>query len=191
MPKILKNTKKAIQSRERVRLFRGVQSIMRYNATSNVLNVTKLKQKLINNEDKSPHERISSLNDRKSNLLSDLRTWAIENNIHKRAITALLKVLRSAGITNLPKDSRKLLETPRNVIIVNRAGGKYWHNGIVNCLAESFSKLASNLKVEINLNIDGLPLFKSSPLVFWPILMNVHGMFLWLNTDYYDKRYDF
>lgn len=63
-------------------------------------------------------------------------------------------------------DSRKLLETPRNVIIVNRAGGKYWHHGIKNCLNESFSKLTSNFKVEINLNIDGLPLFKSSPLVF-------------------------
>lgn len=177
MPKILKNTKKAMQTRERVRLFRGVQSIMNYNTTSNLLNVTKLKQKLIVNEEKSPHERISSSNNRFSNLLSDLRTWAIEKNIQKRAITALLKILRSAGITCLPMDSRKLLETPRNVIIVNRAGGKYWHHGIKNCLNESFSKLTSNFKVEINLNIDGLPLFKSSPLVFWPILMNVHGMF--------------
>lgn len=178
MPKVLKDTKQAIQSRERVRLFRGIKAIMTHDDVSNVVNVRKFKQKLKNSEEKSPRECIASSTNRLSNLSNDLRTWAIKTNITKRTLTSLLKILHNFGIKSLPKDSRTLLETPRNVQIVEQAGGKYWHNGLENCLVEVFSKLTSNLCVELNFNIDGLPLFKSSPLVFWPILVNVHGNYM-------------
>lgn len=176
MPKILKNTKKAIETRNRVRFFRGVQSIMAHDSAA-LLNVNGLRKKMINQEEILHNERSTSSNNRLLNLSSDLRTWAIEKNIKKRAVTALLKILRSAGINTLPKDSRSLLETPRKVVIVDQAGGKYWHNGLENCLVQAFSNLSSNLTVEININIDGLPIFKSSPMAFWPILMNVHGTY--------------
>lgn len=172
MPKVLKQTKKAIQSRERARLFRGIKSIMTHDGVSQ-LNVGKLKQTLVVNERIASSSSCS--NKQLFNLSSHLRTWAIEKNINKRALTALLKILRSAGFTSLPKDSRTLLETPRKVEIVDLAGGKYWHNGLKHCLTQVFSKLSSNLCVELNINIDGLPLFKSSPVTFWPILANVYG----------------
>lgn len=98
-----------------------------------------------------------------------------KKNINKRAVTALLQILRSAGATSLPKDSRSPLETPRQVEIVDLAGGKYWHNGLEKCLIEIFSQLSVNLCIELNINMDGLPLFKSSPIVLWPILANIHG----------------
>lgn len=182
MPKTLKSTKKAIQTRNRVQLLRGIRSIMTQNSVSQ-LNVNKLKQTMKNNESASvSNEHTSSsnhcLSDRLSNLSSKLRTWAIEKNINKRAITALLKILRSFGLTSLPEDSRTLLETPRKVDIVELAGGKYWHNGLKNCMTQVFGQLSSNMCVEININFDGLPLFKSSPLNLWPILANVHGTFL-------------
>lgn len=174
MPKILKDTKKAIQSRNRVRLHRGIRMIMQQDSPTflNVNSINGLKQKLKSHESiaPSPHNVSKSID-----LKDSLRTWAIEKNIRQRAITDLLKILRSAGLRNLPKDSRSLLDTPRKVEIVNRANGKYWHNGLINCLTQTFSHLSSNLSVELNFNIDGLPLFKSSPLAFWPILVNVHG----------------
>lgn len=171
MPKLLKANKNAIQTRNRVRLYRGVRLIMQQDSTS-LLNVSELKQKLRSREPTTtcPHNLLSDLKD-------SLRSWAIEKNIKRTAITDLLKILRSAGLKNLPNDSRSLLDTPRKVEIVNRANGKYWHNGLENCLAQVFSHLSSDLSVQININIDGLPLFKSSPLAFWPILVNVHGRF--------------
>lgn len=170
MPKLLKISKKAIQTRNRVRMYRGIHSIMA-NDSRSLLSVKSLRDKLKVNEGS---ERIHCSNE-KSHLQNDLRTWAIEKNINKRAVTALLKILRSAGINFLPKDSRTLLETPRQVNIVNLAGGRYWHNGLDKCLTGIFSKLSMNLCIELNINIDGLPLFKSSPLVLWPILANIHG----------------
>lgn len=178
MPKVLKTSKKAIQTRNRVRMFRGIRSIMRNAEASLHINVNNLRKTLNANEEGRSNERFSSLNDRLSNLNQALRTWAIEKNINKRAVTALLKILRSAGVHSVPKDCRTLLETPRKVEIIHLAGGKYWHNGLENCLIQVFSQLSSNLCVELNINIDGLPLFKSSPLVFWPILANVHGEFM-------------
>lgn len=170
MPKILKQTKKAIQSRQRSRLYRGIRSIMMSDAVPQVTFTKKLKQTF--SEEITSNERPSLTY--QTSLSNKLRNWAIEKNINKRALTALLKILRSCGFA-LPKDSRTLLETPRKVEIVNLAGGKYWHNGLEHCLTQVFSKLSSNLCVRLNINIDGLPLFKSSPITFWPILANVYG----------------
>lgn len=177
MAKSLKNSKKAMQTRNRVRMLRGIRSIIK-NDSASLLNVNDLKQKLKSNEESPAHDRFSSSNDRLSKLTLELRSWAIDKNINKRAVTELLKILRSAGINFLPKDSRTLLETPRNVEIIDLGGGKYWHNGLRNCLIQVFSQLSLDLCVELNISIDGLPLFKNSPLVFWPILANVYGNYL-------------
>lgn len=176
MPKVLKNTKLAIQTRNRVRMYRGIRSILTNNSAP-ILNIKNLKQKLrgeISNDNNKPAGS-PSLNERLMNLSNNLKIWAIEKNINKRAVTELLKILRNAGLTALPKDSRSLLETPRVVEITQKANGKYWHNGLVNCLKKTFGNLATNACVKLNISIDGLPLFKSSPLTFWPILANVHG----------------
>lgn len=164
MPKILKKNTKAIQTRNRVRLYRGIKTIMKADEASMarfMRNVT------------PTFQRTDTI---KKTLNESLRTWAIEHHIKRRALTALLKILVSVGFTSLPRDSRTLLKTPRIVEIENRAGGKYWHNGIGNCLRQIFAKLSSDLSIEINISIDGLPLFKSSPVVFWPFLFNIHGM---------------
>lgn len=174
MCKILKNTKRAVQTRERMRIFRGIQSILRDHSAS--LNIVEFRQKLTHmNTSHDEQAQSHSLNNRLSDLSSNLKNWAIGRNIKKRAVTELLQILHAAGIRNLPKDSRSLLETARVVEIVKTAGGKYWHNGLRNCLADTFSNLPYNLRIAININMDGLPLFKSSPIAFWPILMSIHG----------------
>lgn len=168
MPKIKKFDKKSEQTRKRVRVFRGVQSILkaeRNNETVSAIPLNNLKHVL--------NEGIRS---EKEKCVHKLRSWAIEYNVQRRAISALLKILISVGITNLPKDSRTLLKTPRFIQIEDQAGGKYWHNGLRKNLELIFGKLKSNLSIKLKFNIDGLPLFKSSAISFYPILVNIHGM---------------
>lgn len=166
MTKVLKSTKSE-QARNRLRLFRGVQSIIKSDNLS-FLNATHLKKKISESIDKNPSPP--------KNLSDKLRTWAIEFRIQRSGVSELLKILISAGHKSLPRDSRSLLRTPRIVQIENRAGGQYWHHGIENNLKRIFAKLNSDTEIEMNFNMDGLPLFKSSPITFWPILANIHGM---------------
>lgn len=165
MPKLLKTDKKAIQIRKRVRLHRSVAAIMKNDEA--FLSGIKLDRfsRQMNEQNKNTGRSLSEA----------LRTWATENYIRRRALTALLKILISFGMKHLPRDSRSLMRTPRIIEIEQRAGGKYWHNGIVNCLNQTFGRLSTNLRIEINISIDGMQLFKSCPVVFWPIVFNIHG----------------
>lgn len=162
------NMHKAAQIR--LRIHRGIRSIMKKDEEY-ITNVTCLKNKVF--------ESIGHSSDEKENhtqsFSNQLRSWALDFNIQRRAVSALLKILIAAGFMYLPKDSRALLKTPRFIDIESRAGGQYWHHGIENSLRKIFAKLNTNIKIALNFNIDGLPLFKSSPIGFWPILGNIHG----------------
>lgn len=107
-----------------------------------------------------------------SKLLGD---WASYNNISHRAVNELLKILKKAGFSWLPNDSRTLLKTPRTVNISEVGGGQYWFNGIEKSLKLSLSHIRKNAVFQLNFNVDGVPLFKSSSTNFWPILMNIHS----------------
>lgn len=166
MAKIRRNAQ-ADKIRNRVRIFRGVESILREESNQfHAVHVSNIRQRMLGQhkvEQKS--------------LADQLRSWALEYHIKRRAVTSLLKILKFNGMGFLPQDSRTLLSTPRRIDIENRSSGKYWYNGIRNGLSPIFSMLTKNLKIDLNINIDGLPLFKSSALEFWPILANVRGEF--------------
>lgn len=158
------------QTRQRVRMLRTIDSIMKRDSHS-LLNPIKLKKELFKSND-----------EKKQSIAIDcsLRSWAIEYHIQNRALSALLKILISFGLKNLPRDSRTLLKTPRTVKIEKRAGGQFWYNGITNCIKQVFGKVTTNTTLELNFNVDGLPLFKSSPLSFWPILANIQGLYIYI-----------
>lgn len=84
---------------------------------------------------------------------------------------------------NLPKDSRTLLSTPRKCEYKSVSPGKYFHFGIEQSIQEIVQQspqaqrsfLASNLhQLSLQINIDGIPLNKSSTSQFWPILGLLH-----------------
>ena len=58
--------------------------------------------------------------------------------------------------------------------IEHRAGGDYFYFGLVNSLTNIlnhyYDKIANFSTLYVQINIDGLPLFKSSKISFWPIL---------------------
>lgn len=105
-------------------------------------------------------------------LRTSLKYWATSYSISLVALSSLLSILTMFHPT-LPKDGRTLLGTPRNVPITTIQGGDYYHFGIVKGVLSRLACLcvpSTMTTINIQFNIDGLPLFKSSKLQFWPIL---------------------
>lgn len=116
---------------------------------------------------------------RRSSLISDLNTWSSKHNIRHTALNNLIKLLNlNVCDLNLPKDARTIMATPtkRFDITSDGNGGLYWHYGakkaLLNCLATI--DIQNNMEIPININVDGLPLYRSSRKEFWPILLNIH-----------------
>lgn len=119
-------------------------------------------------EEKSDNSSTSS---NKMDLNDDLSLWACRNALSRAAVTELLNILISHGHTELPKDARTLLQTPKIVPVEDKFGGQYTYLGIENQIRKKIGMNAINNQIiKLNLNIDGLPLFKSSNKNLWPIL---------------------
>lgn len=116
-----------------------------------------------------------------SSLDDDLATWATEHKITHVALNSLLSILREHDL-NLPKDARTLLGTVRSnrTEIQNKAGGQYYHFGLLQSISGVLYKnmdiLRNITNLELQVSIDGLPLYKSSATQFWPILGAVQNL---------------
>nr|CAI5854864.1 unnamed protein product [Callosobruchus analis] len=104
----------------------------------------------------------------------DIKAWALKHNIKHVAIKDLLEILNKNTDVRFPNDPRTFLATPCETNIWDIAGGQYWHNGLTMCLQEIFRDTKKSQDISININIDGLPIFKSSRYEFWPILFNIN-----------------
>lgn len=94
-----------------------------------------------------------------------LRSWSLENHITHVALTKLLKGLRANGHENLPCDARTLLETPTTSMISSHSGTLYHElQKAVKDHVRQFGPLSKypGNAIKINLNVDKLPLAKSS-----------------------------
>jgi hypothetical protein len=116
------------------------------------------------------------------NMLSDyLAAWANEFSIKQNAVDSLLRILQVAG-HKVPSTARSLLKTTRHVLISEKSGMQYVYLD-VNKQLQRFVKtipedrLASWNELELSLNIDGLPLFRSSNTC-------VYGQFFVLLSTY-------
>lgn len=109
-------------------------------------------------------------------LQFDLATWAVSYNCSRECINELLCLLRNSGLSELPKDSRTLLRTPRTVQTTTKCGGTFWYVGIENGINKAFSFLSLDTDaIKLVVNIDGLPLSKSSSSQLWPILGSINN----------------
>ncbi|KAK0145122.1 hypothetical protein N1851_015976 [Merluccius polli] len=111
-------------------------------------------------------------------LLDELSKWAAEHRITHNAINSLLSVLGKHH-PSLPKDARTLLGTARSTSlkVCHRAGGQYYYFGVMESISDILHQhqhtLATLPELQLQVNIDGLPLFKSSGAQLWPILGTV------------------
>ena len=99
--------------------------------------------------------------------------WASVFKVNHATVSGLLSTLR-LDPPDLPKDPRTLLHINVNFGVMEVAGGEYFHFGVKNCVIsqlESHPQDVENLDdVSLMINIDGLPIFKSSAGQLWPIL---------------------
>ena len=110
-------------------------------------------------------------------FLDDLRGWSADCNVPMSTMSKLLKILRKNNMGDVPTDARTLVSTPRSGTqnIQNMSGGRYIYFGIRQCLTDTLAgQLSGSVdKVVVDINIDGLPIFKSRNLSVWPIQMAV------------------
>jgi hypothetical protein len=110
------------------------------------------------------------------NFREQLRNWSIDHNVPHTAINGLLQIINQRDPGVVPKDARTLLNTVKSVDTKPCGRGEYWHRGFEKNIVQYFQNLNKNMTLHVNVNIDGLPTFKSSKIEFWPILCNIHGM---------------
>ncbi len=114
-----------------------------------------------------------------SSLATDLASWASQFQVKSNAVDHLLKILQKHGHTHLPSSARTLLKTPRQVTTMQKCGMEYLHYPLRQQLLDNLEKypveeILNNDTIYLSFSIDGLPLFKSSGKVVWPVLCAVH-----------------
>lgn len=110
-----------------------------------------------------------------SDLKTDLTAWAIEHQISHIALNALLQKLKQhTCFSTLPSDARSLLKTPRQQEMRTVMPGMYYHFGLLTNVLNILTSTKDNIDcAKIMINVDGLPLSKSSSQQFWPILGSI------------------
>ena len=109
-----------------------------------------------------------------SDLERELANWAIQNNISQNSLSSLLKILHNY-MPGLPIDARTLLRKSKPIesVIKPIDGGEFAYLGVAPGIfaRRNDLNLGDNSDViTLQINIDGLPIFKSSNVQVWPIL---------------------
>ena len=105
-----------------------------------------------------------------------LREWALKHGIPHMAISDLLQILAEVPVPGLPVSARTLLKTERSTAVQKKAGGDYYYFGIsetLQAVAKAINCAEQGNTLSLQVNIDGLPLFKSSRTSLWPIIFTV------------------
>lgn len=109
-----------------------------------------------------------------NSLRDHLHTWAITYKITLVALTALLLILRLFVDATLPLDGRTLLRTPKSTETEKMSDGEFYYFGlkraIASMLRENKQKGKSLKHLRLSVNVDGLPIFKSSSEGLWLIV---------------------
>ena len=122
-----------------------------------------------------PYSSSSSDSEDDDVLAKGLGNWANKFLIKHNALDGLLVLLKENGHPNLPITARTLLQTERNITIQKKSGMEYVYFPLAGQLLKHLQKYPPDVvgrtnSLEISLNVDGLPLFKSSNTSLWPVL---------------------
>lgn len=108
-----------------------------------------------------------------------LASCFVDNNLTHVQGNSILALLRTHScFSNLPKDVRTLLCTPRNgVVISNVEPGQYIHFDLETGIVESLSNTATiPTELELDFHTDGCSLDKAGTVHLWPIQCRVCNM---------------
>lgn len=104
---------------------------------------------------------------------SDFLQVAVQGGLGRNIINRFISVCRSHGVGNFPSDLRSAIGSMRNVTGIRPMGsGRYYHFGLSVGLKKAVKDWAvpAGGEFQLQFNIDGLPIYRSSKLGFWPIL---------------------
>lgn len=107
-----------------------------------------------------------------TDFTNNLRRIAIDNNLTHAALNMILELINPA-YPFLLRTARNLLRTPRKLEMISFDNGEMYYYGIQKCLLRKLQNSGLNdeiLTINLIINIDGLPVFKSSRTNLWPIL---------------------
>ena len=120
---------------------------------------------------------VSSNESETEDLGESIASWATRYHAPREGINEMLDILRKHGHC-LPSDARTLMKTPRVCNISSKCGGQYTYfgmeSGILKVLAQSKAFCQKHESIHLSVNIDGVPLFKSTNDQMWPILCSFH-----------------
>lgn len=100
----------------------------------------------------------------------ELAAVARQRGLSHGTVNAFAAVLRKLG-HDVPKDARTILGTERRALL--QQDNTFVHFGLKKGIIEALSQEAAPSEITLQANVDGLPLFKSSSVGFWPILCRV------------------
>lgn len=125
-------------------------------------------------EDASDDDHIS--NKTNENFRDDFTDLVLSANLtHKTINDMLCLLLRYFPSIQLPRDARALLKTPRKINIDHIGGGEYVNFGlkrILEYVANNYFETKTPCNgINLTLNVDGIPIAKSSSKCLWPILI--------------------
>jgi hypothetical protein len=106
-----------------------------------------------------------------SSMCSMLSEWTSNYNIIHSALDGLLAILQKHScFSKMPIDGRTILQTKSidNTRMRIIDSGKYYHFGLSKGIENNFQHDVNEIKLVID--IDGLPISKSTSSQFWPIL---------------------
>ena len=104
-----------------------------------------------------------------------LAVWSTENQIRRKPLDDLLTILHSRfPEIDLPKSAKTLLQTPKQheFVPIQLCGGQYGYFGLEKGIRRQLNLLSEIdfEQIDLLVNIDGLPLYKSAEVHIWPIL---------------------
>jgi hypothetical protein len=117
----------------------------------------------------------------KNYFLTELAEWIIMTHQTRDASGSLLKILAKSNRFldfELPVDPRTLYGVPIKINPENKCGGRYVYFGLTEFLTYALSTVNEQFiscldAIKIDVNVDGLPLTKSSSNEFWLILCSL------------------
>jgi hypothetical protein len=108
-----------------------------------------------------------------------LKDWVLKHHITMVALNDLLAGLQNID-PSLPQDGRTLKESPRDLVLAPCDQGIYYHFGIKVGLLFLLKQMQTSSHVDnhlsLQVNFDGVSLFKSSVTTLWPILGHCMGV---------------
>lgn len=113
----------------------------------------------------------SNINVEHQNVTESLREWAIETKASHTSINLLLEKLKVYH-PELPRDSRTLLRNKvrTDLISLKLENGEMIYYGLENVLKQELVKGDYPENVSLTINLDGIPIAKSTNAQFWPVL---------------------